>query len=51
MFSIITQQIDVAAESGQGRILFGTVQECGNILKERQSFLGENYAPTGRITT
>lgn len=38
MFSIITQQIDVAAESGQGRILFGTVQECGNILKERQSF-------------
>lgn len=37
MFSIISQQVDVAAESGQGRILLGTVEECGNILKERQS--------------
>lgn len=36
MFSIISQQIDVAAESTQGRILLGTVEECGTILKERQ---------------
>lgn len=37
MFSIISQQVDVAAESGQGRILLGTVEECGNILRERQA--------------
>lgn len=37
MFSIISQQIDVAAESGQARILVGTVEECGTILKDRQS--------------
>lgn len=37
MFSIISQQVDVAAESGQARILVGTVEECGNILKERQA--------------
>lgn len=37
MFSIISQQIDVAAESGQARILVGTVEECGSILKERQN--------------
>lgn len=36
MFSIISQQVDVAAESGQARILLGTVEECGSILKERQ---------------
>jgi hypothetical protein len=36
MFSMISQQIDVAADSGQGRILAGCVQECCNILKERQ---------------
>lgn len=37
MFSIISQQVDVAAESGQGRILLGTIEECGNILRERQA--------------
>lgn len=37
MFSIISQQVDVAAESGQGRILLGTIEECGNILRERQN--------------
>lgn len=36
MFSIISQQVDVAAESGQGRILLGTIEECGAILRERQ---------------
>lgn len=36
MFSIISQQIDVAADSGQGRILAGCVEECSNILLERQ---------------
>lgn len=37
MFSIISQQVDVAAESGQARILVSTVEECGSILKERQA--------------
>lgn len=37
MFSMISQQVDVAAESGQARILVGTVEECGSILKERQA--------------
>lgn len=36
MFTIISQQIDVAAESGQARILVGTIEECGSILRERQ---------------
>ncbi|CAN6602387.1 exocyst complex component Sec6p [Trichomonascus vanleenenianus] len=37
MFSMINQQIDVAADSGQGRILAGCVMECAAILKERQA--------------
>lgn len=36
-FKMITQQIEVAADSQQGRILAGVVEECGNVLKDRQS--------------
>ncbi|KAG5358082.1 Exocyst complex component sec6 [Yarrowia sp. B02] len=36
-FKMITQQIEVAADSQQGRILAGVVEECGNVLKERQA--------------
>lgn len=36
-FKMITQQIEVAADSQQGRILAGVVEECGNVLKDRQA--------------
>lgn len=36
MFKLITQQIDVAINSGQGRILAGCIEECASILKQRQ---------------
>jgi exocyst complex component 3 len=36
MFKLVTQQIEVAASSGQGRILAGCIEECAKILRERQ---------------
>lgn len=36
LFRLIYQQIDVAANSGQGRVLAGCIEECAKVLKERQ---------------
>lgn len=36
IFTMLSQQIDVAAESGQARILVSTIEECGSILRTRQ---------------
>lgn len=37
MFSIVSQQVDVAADSGRGRVLAGCVEECSRLLRERQT--------------
>jgi len=37
MFQMISQQIDVAADSGQGRVLAAVVEECVRVIKNRQS--------------
>lgn len=37
MFSIVSQQVDVAADSGRGRVLAGCVEECAHLLRERQA--------------
>ena len=37
MFQMISQQIDVAADSGQGRVLVAVVEECVRVIKNRQS--------------
>ncbi|ANB13398.1 Sec6p [Sugiyamaella lignohabitans] len=36
MFKLVKQQIQVAADSGQGRIVVGVIEECANILRDRQ---------------
>ena len=36
MFQMISQQIDVAADSGQGRVLVAVVEECVRVIKDRQ---------------
>lgn len=36
IFRLIYQQIEVAANSGQGRVLAGCIEECAKVLKERQ---------------
>jgi len=36
MFQMISQQIDVAANSGQGRVLAAVVEECCRVIKNRQ---------------
>jgi len=37
MFQMISQQIDVAANSGQGRVLAAVVEECCRVIKNRQT--------------
>jgi len=37
MFQMISQQIDVAADSGQGRVLVSVVEECVRVIKNRQT--------------
>src|SRR5271154_4415743 len=37
MFQMISQQIDVAADSGQGRVLVAVVEECVRVIKNRQA--------------
>jgi exocyst complex component 3 len=37
MFQMISQQIDVAADSGQGRVLVAVVAECVRVIKNRQT--------------
>jgi hypothetical protein len=37
MFQMISQQIDVAANSGQGRVLAAVVEECVHVIKNRQT--------------
>ena len=37
MFQMISQQIDVAADSGQGRVLAAVVEECVRVIKNRQT--------------
>ncbi|CCG80623.1 Exocyst complex component sec6 [Taphrina deformans PYCC 5710] len=37
MFQMVSQQIDVAADSGQGRVLANVVSECVRIMKDTQS--------------
>ena len=37
MFQMISQQIDVAADSGQGRVLVAVVEECVRVIKNRQT--------------
>jgi exocyst complex component 3 len=37
MFQMISQQIDVAANSGQGRVLAAVVEECVSVIKNRQA--------------
>ena len=37
MFQMISQQIDVAAESGQGKVLAAVVAECVRVMKKRQA--------------
>ena len=37
MFQMISQQIDVAANSGQGRVLVAVVEECVRVIKNRQT--------------
>jgi hypothetical protein len=36
MFQMVSQQIDVAADSGQGRVLASVVSECVRIMKDTQ---------------
>jgi exocyst complex component 3 len=36
MFQMISQQIEVAADSGQGRVLASVVEECVRVIKNRQ---------------
>lgn len=36
MFQMISQQIDVAANSGQGRVLAAVVEECVRVIRDRQ---------------
>ncbi|KAI9317436.1 exocyst complex component Sec6-domain-containing protein [Dichotomocladium elegans] len=38
MFQIINQQIDVAAEANQGKLLYLVVNECHKVMKDSQSF-------------
>ncbi|KAI7868607.1 exocyst complex component Sec6-domain-containing protein [Spinellus fusiger] len=38
MFQIINQQIDVAAEANQGKLLYLVVYECHKVMKDSQSF-------------
>jgi exocyst complex component 3 len=37
VFQMISQQIDVAADSGQGRVLAAVVEECVRVIKNRQT--------------
>lgn len=37
MFQMVSQQVDVAADSGQGRVLASVVTECVRVMKETQS--------------
>lgn len=37
LFQMISQQIDVAANSGQGRVLVAVVEECVRVMKNRQA--------------
>ena len=37
VFQMISQQIDVAADSGQGRVLVAVVEECVRVIKNRQT--------------
>src|SRR5271170_558249 len=37
MFQMISQQIDVAADSGQGRVLVAVVEECVRVIRKRQT--------------
>ena len=41
MFQMISQQIDVAADSGQGRVLVAVVEECVRVIKSRQTLWTE----------
>ncbi|ODQ50682.1 exocyst complex component Sec6 [Saitoella complicata NRRL Y-17804] len=36
MFQMISQQIDLAADSGQGKVLAAVVEECVRVMKKRQ---------------
>lgn len=38
MFQIINQQIDVAADANQGKLLYLVVSECHKVMKDSQSF-------------
>ncbi|KAG1473431.1 hypothetical protein G6F56_000954 [Rhizopus delemar] len=38
LFQIINQQIDVAAEANQGKLLYLVVNECHKVMKDSQSF-------------
>ncbi|KAI8377568.1 exocyst complex component Sec6-domain-containing protein [Radiomyces spectabilis] len=38
MFQIINQQIDVAADANQGKLLYLVVNECQKVMKDSQSF-------------
>lgn len=38
MFQIINQQIDVAADANQGKLLYLVVNECHKVMKDSQSF-------------
>ncbi|KAI9030885.1 exocyst complex component Sec6-domain-containing protein [Phycomyces nitens] len=38
MFQIINQQIDVAADANQGKLLYLVVYECHKVMKDSQSF-------------
>jgi exocyst complex component 3 len=41
VFQMISQQIDVAADSGQGRVLAAVVEECVQVIKNRQTMWTE----------
>lgn len=41
MFQMISQQIEVAADSGQGRVLASVVEECCRVIKNRQTAWSE----------
>jgi len=41
MFQMISQQIDVAADSGQGRVLVAVVDECVRVIQNRQTMWTE----------
>ncbi|KAI8985957.1 exocyst complex component Sec6-domain-containing protein [Pilobolus umbonatus] len=38
LFQIINQQIDVASDANQGKLLYLVVSECGKVMKDSQSF-------------